>query len=25
MLNRASMQKFGFELGQVTLFFKKRD
>ena len=25
MLNRASMQKFGFELGQVTLYFKKRD
>ncbi|WP_293933644.1 DUF3833 domain-containing protein [Iodobacter sp.] len=25
MMNRASMQKFGFELGQVTLFFKKRD
>jgi hypothetical protein len=24
MLNRASMRKFGFELGQVTLFFKKR-
>ncbi|QLG87504.1 DUF3833 domain-containing protein [Chitinibacter bivalviorum] len=25
MINRASMSKFGFELGQVTLFFKKRD
>lgn len=25
MLNRASMQKFGLELGQVTLYFKKRD
>jgi hypothetical protein len=24
MLNRASMSKFGFELGQVTLFFRKR-
>jgi len=24
MLNRASMQKFGFELGEVTLFFRKR-
>ncbi|HEY4713722.1 MAG TPA: DUF3833 domain-containing protein [Aquirhabdus sp.] len=24
MLNRASMSKFGFEVGQVTLFFKKR-
>ena len=24
MINRASMRKFGFELGQVTLFFKKR-
>lgn len=25
LLNRASMTKFGFELGQVTLFFKKRE
>lgn len=25
LLNRASMQKFGFELGQVTLFFRKRE
>lgn len=24
MLNRASMRKFGVELGEVTLFFKKR-
>jgi hypothetical protein len=24
MVNRASMSKFGFEFGQVTLFFKKR-
>ncbi|AMP05973.1 hypothetical protein CPter91_3652 [Collimonas pratensis] len=24
MLNRASMSKFGIEIGQVTLFFKKR-
>ncbi|WP_018152738.1 DUF3833 domain-containing protein [Leeia oryzae] len=24
MLNRASMRKFGIELGQVTLFFRKR-
>ncbi|WP_373975629.1 DUF3833 domain-containing protein [Chitinibacter sp. SCUT-21] len=24
MINRASMRKFGIELGQVTLFFKKR-
>jgi hypothetical protein len=24
MLNRASMRKFGFEVGQVTLFFKRR-
>ena len=24
MLNRASMSKFGIELGQVTLFFRKR-
>lgn len=24
MINRASMRKFGFELGQVTLFFQKR-
>ena len=24
MLNRSSMRKFGVELGQVTLFFKKR-
>lgn len=24
MLNRASMQKFGIELGQVTLFFSRR-
>jgi hypothetical protein len=24
MLNRASMSKFGFELGQVTLYFRKR-
>lgn len=25
MLNRASMRKFGFELGEVTLFFRKRE
>ena len=25
MVNRARMSKFGFELGQVTLFFRKRD
>ncbi|TDR27838.1 DUF3833 domain-containing protein [Hydromonas duriensis] len=25
LLNRAKMTKFGFELGQVTLFFKKRE
>jgi len=24
MLNRSSMSKFGVELGQVTLFFRKR-
>lgn len=25
MINRTSMSKFGFEVGQVTLFFRKRD
>ncbi|MCB6183969.1 DUF3833 domain-containing protein [Leeia sp. TBRC 13508] len=25
MINKASMSKFGFELGQVTLFFRKPD
>jgi hypothetical protein len=24
MINRASMRKFGFELGQVTLMFRRR-
>jgi len=24
MVNRASMSKFGFKLGEVTLFFKKK-
>ena len=25
MINRTAMSKFGFEVGQVTLFFRKRD